>query len=236
MRSIIESLSPDDRKKYDYDLLEQKYMENQNRIVEDEDVLAMLRKEWEGRELLLIAPGRSSLSQMEQIKVYIQEKHPVVIGVNAIIPGYTYDYLFMVNAVRYHYAKEVYTEQFLQTKKILLSNIKTAAEENEWIINFNRVTKRGWEHFDNAVINMLRLLDKLHMEKTAIAGFDGFRHQYNESYADISLPTLNPNNQWDALNDEIADMFRDFQSSSGMQVEFLTESIFNQDENRYTGK
>ena len=236
MRSIIESLSPDDRKKYDYDLLEQKYMENQNRIVEDEDVLAMLRKEWEGRELLLIAPGRSSLSQMEQIKAYIQEKHPVVIGVNAIIPGYTYDYLFMVNAVRYHYAKEVYTEQFLQTKKILLSNIKTAADANEWIINFNRVTKRGWEHFDNAVINMLRLLDKLHMEKTAIAGFDGFRHQYNESYADISLPTLNPNNQWDALNDEIADMFRDFQKSSGIQVEFLTESIFNQDENRYTGK
>ena len=96
------------------------------------------------------------------------------------------------------------------------------------IVNFNRVVKRGWEHFDNAVINVLRLLDKLHVTKISIVGFDGFKQKYNESYADIALPTLNPNNQWDKLNDEIKDMFRDFQESAGtaLKIKMLTDSIF----------
>ena len=56
--------------------------------------------------------------------------------------------------------------------------------------DFNRVVKRGWEHFDNAVINKLRLLDKLNVKKVKLVGFDGFKHQYNESYADRALPTF----------------------------------------------
>lgn len=94
--------------------------------------------------------------------------------------------------------------------------------------DFNRVVKRGWEHFDNAVINKLRLLDKLNVKKVKLVGFDGFKHQYNESYADRALPTLNPDNHWDELNIEIKAMFCDFMESKkdSMQIDFLTESIF----------
>ena len=62
----------------------------------------------------------------------------------------------------------------------------------------------------------------------AIAGFDGFKTKYNESYADGSLPTLNPENRWDELNVEIKDMYRDFYESDrgDMEIEFITESIF----------
>lgn len=228
MKNIIESLSPDDRKKYDYDLLEEKYIENQNRIVDDEEILEQLEKDLKNREVLLIAPGKSSELEKDKVQQYIAEENPVVIGVNAINPSYGYDYLFIINTVRYNYAKEIYPQQFYGTKKILLSNIKTKPDENEMIVNFNRVIKRGWEHFDNAVINMLRLLDKIHVKKAALVGFDGFKHQYNESYADIALPTLNPNNHWDELNEEIKDMFQDFRESTKltMDIRFITDSIF----------
>lgn len=229
MRSIIESLSPDDRKKYDYDLLEEKYLENQNRIVDDEKILEHLEQEWKNREVLLIAPGKSNELEKDKVKQYITDNNPVVIGVNAINPSYQYDYLFIINSVRYNYAKEIYPQQFYNTKKILLSNIKSEPDENEMIVNFNRVIKRGWEHFDNAVINMLRLLDKVHVKRVQLVGFDGFKHKYNESYADIALPTLNPNNGWDELNDEIKEMFQDFRESTKatMSISFLTESIFD---------
>lgn len=229
MRNIIESLSPADRRKYDYDLLEKKYIENQNRIVDDEQVLEQLEEELKDREVLLIAPGKSNELEKEKVKKYIDKKNPVVIGVNAINPFYQYDYLFIINTVRYDYAREIYPKQFRETKKILLSNIKTVADENELIVNFNRVVKRGWEHFDNAVINMLRLLDKIHVKDIALVGFDGFKHKYNESYADIALPTLNPDNRWDELNDEINDMFQDLKASTEttMKIKFVTDSIFN---------
>lgn len=229
MKHIIESLSPKERRAYDYDLLEEKYLENQSRVVEDTDVLERLGKEFDGREVLLIAPGKTNETQKESIQAYIRETNPIVIGVNAINPFYSYDYLFFINVIRYNYAKEIYSEQFCGTKRILLSNIKTEPEENEQIVNFNRVMKRGWEHFDNAVIMSLRLLDKLHVGRVSLAGFDGFKHKYNESYADISLPTLNPDNRWDELNAEIDDMFQDVKASTKatMQIHFVTESIFD---------
>lgn len=230
MRNIIESLSPEERRKYDYDLLEEKYIENQNRIVQDEKVLEELEELWKDREILLIAPGKTSESEKDIVKHYISENQPVVIGVNAVNPSYKFDYLFIINTVRYNYAQEIYPQQFLETKKILLSNIKTEPNENELIINFNRVVKRGWEHFDNAVINMLRLLDKVHVKRVQLVGFDGFKHQYNESYADVALPTLNPDDKWDELNSEIMDMFKDFREATKetMSVRFLTKSLFDE--------
>ncbi len=229
MRNIIASLSDEERKKYDYDLLEEKYLENQNRIVEDEDVLAKLKEEFVEREILLIAPGKSVGLEEDTVKKYIQEKNPIVIGVNAIISRYEYDYLFIMNPVRYFYAKETYTEQFDRTKKILLSSIKAVPGENEMIVNFNRVIKRGWKYFDNAVINCLRLLEQMRVRNIAIAGFDGFKHKYNESYADVSLPSLNPDNDWDGINREIRDMLNDFKTSMNYNatIRFVTASEFD---------
>lgn len=125
----------------------------------------------------------------------------------------------------------MYSEKFNKIRKIVLSNIKTEADEGEYIINYNSVTKYGWEFFDNAVIDCLRLLDALNVKKVLIAGFDGFKNKYNESYADSSLPTLNPDNRWDELNQNIIAMFLNYKktTASDIEIEFITDSIFNID-------
>lgn len=232
MRNIIESLSQEDRRKYDYDLLEEKYMENQSKLVDDEAVIQELKEILKDRSVLLIAPGKSAVQEEKGIQEYIQMKKPVIIAVNALLHEYVYDYMFVANMARYDYAREVYSEQFKKTKKILLSNIKTKPTEGEYIVNFNRVVKRGWEHFDNAVICCLRLLDKLQVENVVIAGFDGFKTKYNESYADPALPTLNPDNRWDELNEEIKNMFLDIKKTAKRihSIQFLTESYFEKEE------
>lgn len=228
MRNVISSLSQAERRKYDYDLLETKFLENQNRIINDEETIEKLHDAWKDKTVLLVAPGRSINAEEEKIKKFIAENKPVVIGVNAINPRYEYDYIFFVNAARYEYAASTYKDIFEQTKRIVLSNIKTEADANEVVVNFNRAIKRGWPHFDNAVICCLRLMNQLNIKNIAIAGFDGFKTKYNESYADESLPTLNPDNKWDELNEEIKEMFGDFvESTKGkMKIEFVTESYF----------
>lgn len=231
MRSIIESLSPDDRKKYDYDLLEEKYIENQDRQIDDKEAVAALRNELGivddiPKKILLIAPGKSALIHQREVKDFIKNENVVVVAVNALLPEYEYDYLFLTNTARYDYAKTTYAEQFEKTKKILLSNIKNVADENEFIVNFNRAIKRGWPHFDNAVICALRLMDRLHAKEIYLAGFDGFKNVYNESYADESLPTLNPGNKWDELNDEIKEMFKDVKETTKLSISFLTDSMY----------
>ncbi len=230
MRNIIESLSQEDRKKYDYDLLEEKYLQNQSRHVDDEDAICRLQQRLKGRPVLLLAPGKAALTEKAAIDRVIADEKPFVIGVNAILPGYDYDALFFVNGARYEYAANAYPEIFHKTERFLLSGIKTEPAEGETIFNFERVIKRGWPHFDNAVIVCLRLVSLLGVKDVLIAGFDGFKTRYNESYADENLPTLNPDNKWDELNEEILSMMQDFRASAGkgMNLRFLTDSYFNQ--------
>lgn len=229
MRNIISSLTCQERRKYDYDLLEKRYMENQDRIINDESAVESLSNALSERTVLLLAPGKSIDLKHKEIEEAAKENNAVVVGVNAINTSYRYDYLFFSNDIRYEYALDAYNKQFTSTKKILLSNIKTAAGENEVIVNFNRAIKRGYEHFDNAVICALRLMDKLNVKHILLAGFDGFAHEYGKSYCDVSLPTLNPNGKWDELNEEITGMFREFRLSvkDTMDISFVTESIFD---------
>ena len=229
MNEIIKSLDPQDRIKYDYDLLEEKYIENQNKIVDDKETIDALSHALQGRKVLLIAPGKSTLTESYKIKGYIKAKNPVVIEVNAINPEYDADYLFLISNSRYDYSKSIYPEQFGNVKKILLSNIAATHDEKNFVVNFNRVVKRGWDYFDNAVIDCLRLMSVLNVKDVAVAGFDEFREHYNETYADSSLPTVNPEGNSDKLNKEILDMFKDFKKTVGdsMNIEFVTESIFD---------
>ena len=228
MCNIIESLSQEDRRQYDYNLLESHYMENQNRIIDDSRAIEQLRKILENRKVLLLAPGKSLDIEEEKLVVFIRNYTPVVIAVNAFNPKSQYDFIFFTNVARYEYARVAYPVQFADTKKILLSNIKTEGDFDEKIINFNLVVKRGWKHFDNAVILCLRMMNKLKVSDIYLAGFDGFKTKYSESYSDANLPALNSDDNWDKLNEEIRDMYEDFVISvhDRMKITFLTNSVY----------
>ena len=152
----------------------------------------------------------------------------MVIGVNAVLPGYQYDYLFFVNPARYEYTKDAYPKQFRETRHIVLTSVKGVSEENELVIGFNRVIKRGWEYYDNAAICALRLMELLEIRRVVVAGFDYFQTKYNESYADLFLPSPNPEDRWDELNSEIAEMLSDFRRNAVYckDIEFITPSGF----------
>lgn len=62
-----------------------------------------------------------------------------------------------------------------------------------------------------------------------LAGFDGFKFKYNESYCDPFLPSLNAEGKWEELNMEITDMFLDVVKSlkEKVNISFLTDSIYN---------
>ena len=228
MRNIIESLPPADRLKYDYDLLEEKYLDYQNKIVDDAAVLEILKNKFHGRKILLVASGKSIVIEKDKIDAFIQKERPVVIGLNYVHEDYPYDYAFFSNKVRYQYALETMGDAFPKVRKIITSNVKTAPSENEQIVNINFLVKRGWRHFDNSMITCLRLMNVLHLKDVALAGFDGFSKIYEDSYADPNLPSLNVENKWDDLNVEIKDMFNDFMASVNghMDITFLTKSIY----------
>lgn len=235
MRSIISSLDSEERRHYDYDLLEKRYFENQSREFDDADNLSKLNNQLKEKNILILAPGTSIQKFSDKILNFIKTSDPVVIGVNALSNLYKYDYLFFSNKNRYDYALNYNSNIFNSSLRLVLSNMKELAGQKDLVFNYNNVVKRGWVHFDNAVLLLLRLLSKLEVSKIFIAGFDGFTGNLANDYLDRKLPPVLGVKSYSDLNSEILDMFRDFRKSvyPRIRIEFLTNSYFDEkkDEN-----
>ncbi len=224
IRSVISSMSPGERVKYDYDLLEEKYVEDQNKEADDAAAMDELRAALRGRKVLLVAPGKTSVTDKAASDAYMAAERPVVIGVNAFLPQYSYDYMFLMSKVRYEYAREAYPRQFASVPRILLSSVKQQPGPGEYVVRYERAIQRGWPHFDNPVICVLRLLDKLGASDVAIAGFDEFSDKHNESYGDPGIPSMSGDEDWGALNAELRSIVADFRERvrGRMTVKALT--------------
>ena len=228
MKIILESLPTDERKLYNYDRLEQVYINYQNKEIDDCNALAELQNKLENKTILLLVPGKTLITEKEKIKNYIHENNPITIGINAISSEYNYDYLFFSNQVRYNYAKCQTPEIFENTTKIITSNLTTQILRNSYTINYNTLMKLGWKYFDNSTIMALRLLAKLKVDSVNFAGFDGYTPDKNDAYNDVILQTYLTPEEKTELNNDIKNMLNDFvlKNKFNTKLNFITNSQF----------
>lgn len=226
LKNIIESLSETNRQGYDYENLEEVYLDYMTKEIDDAGAKEALKDVLMTKNVVIIAPGSSAFKKIEEVKEYITKHNSITIGVNSILEGYDYDYLFFSNAMRYDYAKESYPEIFNGTKKIITSNIDVKSEESEYIINFNNLIKRGWKHFDNAMFLCLRLMDYIIPAEVAIVGFDGYDSGAN--YFDKNLEIGVSTAEKEVFNNDLREMMKDFveTTNSHLNLNFITRSRF----------
>lgn len=231
IRYILNRIGAVNRKRYHYDLLEQTYMEYLRADIDDANAMEELKEQLSGKNVVIVAPGRTVSECQKEIQKTIREKAAVVITVNFLSEKIAADYMFIGNIKRYNYWKN--TEQFANVKKIVTSNILNSGESREdaIIVSFAKLVKCGWEHLDNSTMMLLRMLDLLDIASISIAGFDGYGYRadgslnYADQYLELSRVKENPVE----LNEEIADMLNDYKHTrnSNVPIEFITESRFS---------
>lgn len=220
----------DKRKRYDYDLLESEYLEYLKADIDDSTAISALRKMLFGKNIVVIAPGKSAKLESERIKEYIGKSNAFVISINFLPDIIKTDFLYMSNIKRYIGSEDVLMES--KIKKIFTSNIKAFKEEgdeDEYIVSFNRLIKCGWERMDNSAIMLMRLLNQLDVASIGVAGLDGYdylknTYNYVNNELELSSSIENP----DLLNREIEEMLYDFYVTKNPQIEvkFITTSRF----------
>ncbi len=227
MRMIFESLDKNMRVQYDYDKLEAVYASYQNKKVDDSKAREGLKEIFEGKRIVTILPGKSAVQYVDVIKKYIDNNDVIVVGINSILSDYEYDWLFFGNEVKYEYAKEINEKLFRNTPKILSSNIKTLGMEDEWIVNYNDLQKRGWKYYDNSMIMFLRLMSLIRPKEIVIAGFDGYIGD-DVKYAEASLQPTLAKDDVQVLHNEIAEMLEDFVTTNNKKIQFkcITKSPY----------
>lgn len=228
LTAIIDSLDVPHKKQYDYDFLEERYIDYFSHDIDESPAHDKLCDILNGRNVVLVAPGKTAQTEADTVRSFAAQNDAVVIGVNSMLKGYTYDMVFYSNTNRYH--------QALMTNKhsedsvtVLTSNVLSEpTRHNEYIVSYNSLIKRGWKNFDNSMILLLRLLSHYDVKTVNIAGFDGYANK-EKSYADniLSVPDMTQE-ELSLLHSETADMLKDLMDNelATIPVRSLTPSRY----------
>ena len=228
IRYILNKLGEQERKRYNYELLEKTYMEYMLGDIDDEKNVKKLGECFRNRNILVLLPGHSVNDDILKIQDYIDKMNPIIISVNFIHEKIESDYVYLSNVRRY--SELLQTERFRYVKKIIASNIKQKEEDNECIVSFIKLVKCGWEQLDNSGVMLLRLLDRLPVKSIGIAGFDGYdyKSENKPNYADEKLERASVGDNPREVNEEILSMLADFACTRNgkAEIQFVTKSRF----------
>ena len=227
VNEILSKLPTENDKKllYDKDLCEKLYQDYQNVVIDDKKAIAQLKSEFTGKELLLIGPGNSIVSEKTKIDAFIAEKNPVVISVNFLHDGFKIDYVFMGNAKRYsQFFSRIYAGNS-EVKLICTSNISEANEKIDYKVNFASLAyKENGAIYDNPLVLLLNLLIQFDVENVSLAGFDGYDGEIATNYYADYAPLLYDTRGINARNEAIKSFLKSV--SSKIEVAFLTKSRY----------
>ena len=223
IKYIISMIDPQKRMSYDYDNIQRLYQEYNHTKVDDTQALVDLKKELEGRNIVLVMPGSSIVENKDVIFSYIKKKNAKVILVNFVDEDYLqFDCVaFWGSNKRY----EKYKALRHKLPSIVTSNVD--AENDDIVVNYDSYINRTEEYSDNTSLMLMRVLQRIGIVSYAIAGFDGFKEQgsyYNESYyKEVRFRT-----KYSEINKAIAKHLKNLADSIGNTngILFLTPSIY----------
>ena len=227
MRFILNKLSGEQRKRYDYDLLEKTYLEHLDIQIDDSATLEKLKEELSHKHIVILAPGKNAIKEKEIIKRYIKEKSAIVISVNYVHDEICSDYIYISNKNRYSMIKD--SPKLCSVKKIMGANLEVDSTEDTYIISIDKFIKCGWIHFDNSIVILLRLLDILNVKSIGIAGADGYNLNENGNYYDKSYEKISAYREAIELNSEMISMLEDYKKTRynhEIPIEFITSSRY----------
>lgn len=221
----------EERKRYNYELLEKTYVELLDSQTDDKDTRKELADAIDNREVLILLPGKTITTEQESIEKYIKDNSPVVISVNFIPRSLAYDFVYISNMRRFEQLKE--RSKFKKIKKIMTSNFpEECFDDNTYKVNFLSLIKCGWDAMDNSAIMLLRLLNDIGIEKISIAGFDGYSlNSDNYSTVDLEVSKESLGIGAKERNQEILEMLFDFKNTRkkpNVRITFITKSRFSQ--------
>lgn len=224
IRYILNMIGSQERKRYNYELLEKTYMELMKSDIDDGDTIHELYKELSGKKILLIAPGSSVNKYKDSLVSYINKEKPIIITVNFVLDWIKEDYVFVSSLRRISKIPDDGEHQFIYTSNVSEEH----RHKNNHVISFVKYAKRGFENMDNAMMLCLRLMNELNIAEAIIAGFDGYDYSKggHSNYALPSYEIASVSVKPEERNEQIKKMLIDFNTIKEFQISFITPSRF----------
>ena len=218
---ILKNIKEEDRQKYKKEIAENYYIEYMNVFKDDVEDIKKLTDEMKGKNILVIAPGRSINDNKEKINEELSKSDTIGISLNFYNNDFKTDYLFSSNMRRYSKLDDKIGND-IKTKVILTSNMREA-KNKDYVINFFSLALESKDIIDNAALMVFKLLVKLGIKGVKVAGMDGYDVHNPYVYSDESTQ-FDFSNVADMRNKLIKKELEKIKKS--LKVEFITKSLY----------
>ncbi len=218
---LLGMIVPEKKVSFDKNYAEKIYRQfNESKSVDDTVTVEELRKHFEGKKILLIAPGKTIVAASEKIDNIEASEDVVSIGLNTKRQGN--DYLLTTR-------KEIYDSAVSEGINIIVcSNISKGGRGNVKILNYANWIEVNERTYDSSFVIALNLLVKCGVKEILLAGLDGFSVNINENYFDSNLRRPVTLEQVKHRNDYYRQLISRVRKL-GVKIEFITPSKYDRD-------
>ena len=227
INDILGQLEGEARLLYDRNYIEQLYVQYQENVVDDEEVICQLKAILEGQTILLLGPGYNVLKQKDRIVKFIRENKPVIISVNMVMEEFIPDYVFLSNAKRYVQMATPLSQRNRKYKVIATSNVTETNKKFDYVLNYSALLDREAEIIDNSFVMLLKVMIRLGMKKVYLAGFDGYFGQHRKNYLYANMEYKFDKAQAGRLNRYVAAILKSIKPE--LETVFVTDSLYLSD-------
>lgn len=166
-----------------------------------------------GQKVLLIAPGRSSGSEKNKIREFVDQTGAIPISVNFAYTEVDVKYIFLSNLRRYRDLDVVNRQKCIVTSKIPSDGVYLQTQYENLLNGVSMVE-------DNAGLMAIKFLMDYGVSELYLAGFDGYSHDVDDNYSDRHMIFNTRYSVLDAMNAGMSAVLTEY--SKQMTIKFLT--------------
>lgn len=223
INEILKGLEGDKKLLYDKDLIEQLYIDYQKNECADESEYMELGKLLDGKNILVLGPGKSMVQEKAKIDQYITDTNPYIISINYLPETIKTDSIFITNSKRYNQQMTAISEQEGAVKLIATSNLTRTHSRFDYTLDYENLIDRDAVFMDNSFIMLLKALIKANVKYVALAGFDGYTSDA-ESYFSSQMEYDFIKRLGNEINDYVNKTLPKLQKQ--IDIKFITSTVY----------
>lgn len=218
---LLSMIATEKKISFDKDYAEELYLQyNKSKIVDDTIVVDELKKEFFGKRVLLVAPGKSLGLAIDKIKKYILKSDIKTIGLNVILE-FDFDYLLSTR-------QDIYEKAVKEGKRIIVpSNVSKGGRGNVKVLNYSSWIEIDKGTHDSSSVIAFLLLKACGVKEILLVGFDGFSMNINNNYYDPNMRHPVTIKQAEQENTYYKELIYRLREKDGIKIKFITPSIYD---------
>lgn len=214
MDEIFMMMSAEKKLEFDKNYIEDLYIKYMTNGQTQNCIFAELSSRVKEKEVLLIAPGKSSIDEKDKIIEYAKRKNILTISINFDYKECDTDFIFLSNLRRFKELDALKNPKCIVTSNIPMENAYLKVKYENYLNDMEFVR-------DNAGLMAIAFLISIGVKKIYLAGLDGYSVDPTKNFIEPQMNIYTKKNNFELMNKGLKEVLIDYKKN--VDIEFLTK-------------